>query len=154
MPVYIPLEIIAIEDDGFHLMTEVSLNGHAARVLLDTGASRTAFDKSRIGHFFLEEEPEFMDNEKPSTGLGSGDMQSMAVYIGEMAIGELKIRNYPAVVLDMGHVNNSYQSLGFKPIDGVLGSDILMKYGAVIDYGKARMRINLRRKSMKKYPKD
>jgi hypothetical protein len=153
MPVYIPLEIIAIEDDGFHLMTEVSLNGHTARLLLDTGASRTAFDKNRIGHFFREKEPEFVDNEKPSTGLGSSDMQSMAVYIGEMAIGALIIKNYPAVVIDMGHVNSSYQSLGFQPIDGVLGSDILMKYGALIDYGKARMRINLRRKSMKKVPK-
>jgi len=62
----------------------------------------------------------------------------------------LKIRKYPAVALDMSHVNQSYNELDLPPIDGVIGSDILMKYGAVINYGTGVLRINKRRKKLTK----
>jgi len=147
MPSIIPLELTAIEDDGFHIMVEVFVNGVSARMLVDTGASRSVFDQERISRFY-EGKPELAINEKKSTGLGTRDMVSQGLYLEELRIGELKIRSYPAVVLDMSHVNLSYNELDLPPIDGVLGSDILMKYGAVINYGKRAMRINLRRKKL------
>ena len=147
MPSFITLEITAIEEDGFHLMIPVMVNGVQARMLVDTGASRSVFDKDRIDRFF-HDSPELEENEQKSTGLGTRDMQSQALYLDELMIGELKVRRYPAVVLDMSHVNHSYEELGLEPIDGVIGSDILMKYGAVIDYGKGVMRINKRRKRL------
>jgi len=155
MPSIVPLEITAIEEDGFHIMVEVFVNGQPARMLVDTGASRSVFDQERISRFF-EENPELEVNEKKSTGLGTRDMESQGLYLEELRIGELKIRNYPAVVLDMSHVNLSYNELDLPPIDGVLGSDILMKYGAVINYGKGSMRINQRKKklTLKKLPDD
>jgi hypothetical protein len=152
MPSFIPLEIIAIEEDGFHLMIPVRVNGVEGRMLVDTGASRSVFDKGRIGRFF-EESPSLTENEQRSTGLGTRDMQSQALYLDELAIGELRIRKYPAVVLDMSHVNQSYAELDLPPIDGVIGSDILMRYGARIDYGNNTMRINKRRKSLSKKKK-
>ena len=110
------------------------------------------FDQERIGRFF-EEMPYMAENEQRSTGLGTRDMQSQALYLDTLVIGELTVKKYPAVVLDMSHVNISYSELGMEPIDGVLGSDILMKYGAVIDYGKGVMRINkLRKKLGRKKP--
>jgi len=154
MPSYIPIEITAIDEDGFHLMIAVEVNGMSARMLLDTGASRSVFDIERIKRFFADKRPDFETNEKLSTGLGTRDMQSQALYLDELKIGELLIRKYPAVVLDMGHVNLSYSELDLSPIDGVIGSDILMKYGAVINYGKMVMRINKRRVKMRSIPKD
>jgi clan AA aspartic protease (TIGR02281 family) len=147
MPSFVPLEVTAIEDDGFHLMVEVKINGVPARMLVDTGASRSVFDKERI-HRFFSDSPVLEENEQKSTGLGTRDMQSQALYLDNLQIGELVIRKYFAVVLDMSHVNLSYDELGMQAIDGVLGSDILMKYGASIDYGKRVMRINKRRKRL------
>jgi predicted aspartyl protease len=147
MPTFVPLEIQAIEEDGFHLMIHVEVNGISARMLVDTGASRSVFDQERIGRFF-EEMPDMAENQQKSTGLGTRDMQSQALYLDTFAIGELVIKKYPAVVLDMSHVNLSYAELGMEPIDGVLGSDILMKYGALIDYGKGILRINKRKKRL------
>ena len=144
MPSFVPIEVTSIEGDGFHLMIRVEINGVPARMLVDTGASRSVFDKDRIDNFFTER-PDFEENLQKSTGLGTRDMQSQAVYLSELKIGELVIRNYPAVVLDMSHVNLSYQEIGLTPIDGVLGSDIMMQYGARIDYRNSLMRINLRR---------
>ncbi len=154
MPSYIPIEITAIDEDGFHVMIAIEVNGWPARMLLDTGASRSVFDLERINRFFADKRPDFEPNEKLSTGLGTRDMQSQALYLKELKIGELVIRKYPAVVLDMSHVNLSYGELDLPPIDGVIGSDILMKYGAVINYGKMQMRINKRRVKMMSMPKD
>jgi predicted aspartyl protease len=145
MPSFVPIEIVSIEDDGFHLMVEVEVNGFSARMLVDTGASRSVFDSDRINNFFKDEMPSLEENLKKSTGLGTRDMQSQALYLKELKIGELLIRKYPAVVLDMSHVNLSYEELGLPPIDGVLGSDIMMSYGARINYRNKSMRINLKR---------
>ncbi len=145
MPTYLPIEIVPIEADGYHLMVHVKVDGQDARMLIDTGASRSVFDKGRIALLFSESMPEMEENLQKSTGLGTSDMPSEAFYLEEFRIGELLIRKYPAVVLDMSHVNGSYEMLGLPPIDGVLGSDILMKYGARIDYRARTLRINLRR---------
>ena len=114
-------------------------------MLIDTGASRSVFDKDRIALLFSDSMPELEENLQKSTGLGTNDMPSEAFYLDTLQIGDLEIRNYPAVVLDMSHVNSSYDMLGLPPIDGVLGSDILMKYGARIDYKSKTLRMNLRR---------
>ena len=151
MPSFIPIEITAIEDDGFHMMLKLHVNGVEARMLIDTGASRSAFDKERINRFFADM-PELTLNDQRSTGLGTRDMQSQVLFLDEILIGELSIKKYPAVVLDISHVNLSYEELGLEPIDGVLGSDILMKYGARIDYKEGVMRINKRKVKPKLYP--
>ncbi|MDT8394447.1 MAG: retropepsin-like aspartic protease [Bacteroidales bacterium] len=145
MPTYIPIETVPIEDDGYHLVVPMEVNGIAARMLVDTGASRSVFDGGRLKRFFPGGAPELEVNLQKSTGLGARDMTSQALFLDTISIGELIIRNYPAVVLEMNHVNLSYEELGLPPIDGVLGSDILMKYGARIDYKKKEMRINLRK---------
>jgi len=145
MPSYIPIEIVPIEGDGYHLVVHVVVNSYPARMLVDTGASRSVFDINRIGNFFPEEMPELEENIQKSTGLGTREMKSQALYLDELWIGDLLIRKYPAVVLEMSHVNASYEELGLPHIDGVLGSDILMKYGAKIDYKNELLRINLRR---------
>ena len=44
----IPINIISIEGDGFHLIAGGRINDKVARFVVDTGASRTVFDKDRI----------------------------------------------------------------------------------------------------------
>lgn len=148
MPTVLPIDVVAIEEDGFHLMLTAMVNGIPARLLIDTGASRSVFDASRLQRFF-DEAPDLAENEQKSTGLGTRNMESQALYLEELRIGELSIRKYPAVVLDMSHVNASYEDLGLAPIDGVLGSDIMMKYGAKVDYRTRSMKINKRRVSLR-----
>jgi len=128
----LPVEILFIEDDGFHLMVKVLINGKKGWMLIDTGASKTVFDTSRIKKFTSENE--FMLNEKLSTGLGTNSMQTHSACIKKIQFGELAIKNFDTILLDLSHVNESYRKLGLSEIDGVLGSDLMMKYDAVIDY--------------------
>lgn len=135
----IPLEIVNIEEDGIHLYLWATINGKLARLLVDTGASRTVFDLGRIAN--LVGNIELKEVEKLSTGLGTNTMKSHTVILETIRIGQWSEKDYEAVVIDMSHVNQSYEMLSLPVIDGVLGGDLLMKLKAVIDYRKGVMKI-------------
>ena len=134
----VSLKILKLEG-GFHLLISLRINGMPARMLVDTGASHTVFDKRQIGRFLTSEKLESHD--RLSTGLGTNDMKSHLLVIRKMILGGVEVRNYKAVVMDLSHVNTAYAEMKQKPIDGVLGSDLLKKYRAVIDYGKRHLHL-------------
>jgi predicted aspartyl protease len=137
---FIKLELLPIEEDGYHIFIEAAINGHAARLLIDTGASRTVFDAERIKSFLPEVDHNFEKIDKLSTGLGTNTMESHSVILGEFCLGETIFKDYLAVVLNMEHVNKSYLMLGERQIDGVLGGDLLNELKVVIDYRRKQVR--------------
>lgn len=138
----IPLELMNIEGDGYHLMIEAEVNGIAVRLLVDTGASKTVFDKTRLQSLMKEgAEEEYEDLEQLSTGLGTNSMQGQVAELDTLKIGDVNIEGYSVVVLDMDHVNQSYEMLGDRGIDGVLGSDLLKEYDAVIYFKKKVLKL-------------
>ena len=133
--------MLSIEGDGLHLSIKGKINGKSVHLLIDTGASRTVFDLNRVGNFSKSKTIE--DSDKLSTGLGTNSMKSRFTIFKKIQIGELILENYETVLLDLSHVNLSYGQVGLKPIDGVIGSDILMNHKAVIDYGKKVLKLVL-----------
>lgn len=128
----IPLQLIDLKGDGFHVSINVKINGHDVLLILDTGASRTVFDINRIGKYV--DNPAFQINEQLSTGLGTNSMESNIFQMDSFIIGEMQLQNYETVAIDMKHINQTYEILDMPPIDGVLGGDILMDFDAKIDY--------------------
>lgn len=140
MQTRIHLELLPIEDDGFHILMGGMINGKPARLLIDTGASRTVFDLERIRLFLPEDHPlEKID--KLSTGLGTNTMESQVVVLEKFRLGRITLENYKAVALNMEHINQSYRMLGYPLIDGVLGGDLLLQLSAVIDYKNMQIRL-------------
>ena len=135
----IPINIISIEGDGFHLIAEGCINGKTARFVVDTGASRTVFDKDKILNYINNHE--FSEKEGISAGIGGTDISSFIFDIEELSFGELKIMDYQAVAMDLSNVNDSYAMIKLPPIDGVLGGDLLVKYKAVISYRFKKIRL-------------
>jgi predicted aspartyl protease len=131
------LEVLSIEGDGYHLYINAKINGLKAHLLVDTGASKTVFDKSRIVNF--SHENKLVELDKLSTGLGTDSMRGHLIDINEIKLGNIKVKNYQGLALDLSHVNASYDKMGIKPIDGVLGSDILHQFNAIIDYKKQEL---------------
>lgn len=135
----IPINIINIEGDGFHLIAEGLINNKPARFVVDTGASRTVFDKDRILNYI--DNPEFNEKEGISAGIGGTDISSFIFNIEELSFGNLKINDYQAVAMDLSNVNNSYAMLKLPPVDGVIGGDLMKKHQAVINYKLKKMRL-------------
>lgn len=128
----IPFEIIHLNEQGFHLRMNASVNGKVISLILDSGASQTAFDISYVQEFHSELDVNLA--EQISSGLGTNTMESFECVFDVFVIGDLKLKNYKAALLDLSHVNHAYHKLNIEPIQGVLGNDVLMKHNALIDY--------------------
>jgi hypothetical protein len=130
----VPLQMIDLHEDGFHPLLDITLFSKPFKVVLDTGASRTAFDHQLL--LAANEDAPIIASERLSTGLGTNTMQSATAIINNIWIGELLIDEIEVAVLDLSTINIAYRELGHPEVLGVIGSDILMKYKAVIDFGK------------------
>lgn len=139
MPVQIPIITQPIEDTGLHLLINAQVNGKDATLLIDTGASQTVFDINRINRYSDKEQT---TSETLSTGLGTNTMESKQIMLEKLSIGEVELNDLEIILLDLSHVNGRYLNLNLKPIDGVLGGDILLKHKAVIDYGEMVLRLS------------
>jgi len=133
----IPLQIIDLHEDGYHPLVKVKVFGKKFTVVLDTGASKTAFDQTMLLQAY--EHAILTISDRLSTGLGTSNMKSSTMIINDMYIGKLLVDEFEVAVLDLSTINVAYGQLGHPEVLGVLGGDILMKYKAVINYGKGKM---------------
>jgi predicted aspartyl protease len=131
----LPIEIVELEAKTFHLFVNLLVGEEHCRMLLDTGASKTVLDSERILRFVGNEH--IQANESKSVGLGVEAMETRVTMLNSVKIGKLKVKKMEVAVLALAHVNETYQLLNILPVDGVLGSDFLMKYEATINLRKA-----------------
>jgi len=129
----VPLKIIDLHEDGVHPLIKISVFGKPFVLVLDTGASKTAFDQALL--LKANDKLAVTVSDRLSTGLGTNTMASSTVIINDLYIGALLIDEFEAAVLELSTINIAYGQLGHPEVLGVLGGDILMKYKAVIDYG-------------------
>lgn len=135
----IPLELINLHDDGFHLLVEVLVFGHSFKAVLDTGASKTVFDKEIIETHMKDSE--LLISDRLSTGLGTSTMESHSVNLPVLKIGKFKLKNFEAAVLDLSTIKEAYSSLNLPPLIGVIGGDILYQFKAKINYKKLYLKL-------------
>lgn len=134
MATRIKLDVFSLDKDGYHVRLKILLNGKEADFILDTGASRTVFDKNAVSEFLPE--VDLMKHDATTSGVGSNELESFSTIIKKLEIGSLLIRRYHCAILDLTHVNMAYQMVGRPKVHGVLGGDILRKYKAKINYEK------------------
>lgn len=144
MQYIIPLQIIDLHGDGFHPLIDISLFGRTYKLVLDTGASRTALDKTLLAE--ANGDDFILASDRLSTGLGTNTMVSFTATLSDMYLGDLKLDSFDVAALDLSTINIAYEQLNHPKVLGVLGGDILMKYKAVIDYGKQHILLKTRRK--------
>ena len=135
----LPIEVYNLDEEGFHLFISVKMGDITTRMLIDTGASRTVVDKVFLQQNFPDLKMEA--NENPATGAGTNTLQTEIATLSELHIGELQLSNYLVAVLDMKHVNQTYEAIGAPAIHGVIGSDVLVACKAVISLKKKRLRL-------------
>lgn len=135
----IPLNIIDLHGDGFHPVLDIVIFNKPFKVVLDTGASRTAFDRDLL--IQANQEADIIASERLSTGLGTNTMESATTVIENIWIGDMMIPEMEVAVLDLSAINVAYRELGHPEVLGVLGSDVLMKYNAVVDFGKKILKL-------------
>lgn len=133
----VPLILINLQDDGFHLLVEIVVFGEKLFAVLDTGASRSVFDKAlmekHIQELTLHEEMQAATIFSTST--------TLLGIIPKLKIGALTLKNYHSVGLDLQSVTDTYLQLGHPAVSAIIGGDILMEFDAKIDYKNKVLRL-------------
>lgn len=143
----IPIRLLDIEGEGFHVMIQGKINGMEANFLIDTGASRSVFDPTVITKFI--ENPSFEKKVGITAGVGGSDLESSTFIIPSLAIGDIEIKNYEAVALDLENIHETYQKLGLPAIDGIIGGDLFYKYKVTLNYRLRKIRFTVPRSKVK-----
>lgn len=122
-----------------HFEMKATINGVKGRFILDTGASNTLVSESSFEQFKLKVE----DSDVKVTGAGASNMDSQVSKKNSLAIGKWKAERAVIVLFNLTHVNKGLSSLDVEPIDGIIGTDILKKAKAIIDYEKKYLYLKL-----------
>ncbi|MBT8265405.1 MAG: retroviral-like aspartic protease family protein [Bacteroidia bacterium] len=122
-----------------HFEMKAKINGVRGRFILDTGASNTLVDASNFTMFHLEPEP----SDVKVTGAGASNMDSKVSKKNQIKIGQWTNKSTVIVLFNLTHVNEGLKSLNVEPVNGIIGTDILKKGKAIIDYEKKYLYLKL-----------
>lgn len=134
----LPIEIVELEEGNFHVMIKAQFSDSMpGKWVIDTGASRSVFDNSLEKYFkTIENDPR---DEVLSAGIGIGTLESRTGIIRNIQFGDLKIKKLRVALIDLSHINDLYAKYNSAKICGLIGSDFLNKYKAVIDYANKKL---------------
>lgn len=134
----IPIEILKIKDnlrDGILILCRVHINGKEFRTLIDTGSSTTVFNIKKSNEISTNE----IETNKQIISTVNGNIKSKYITINEMKIGDIIIKDYKIILIDLESINEHFRNNGKPLIDGIIGGDILLDYKSIIDYDKKEL---------------
>lgn len=122
-----------------HFEIKASINGIKGTFILDTGASGSCVGFEAIQRFKLS----VKDSEIKAVGAGASNMTTKISNSNELKIGKWKKKRVALILFNLTHVNDGLMNHNAKPVDGIIGADILKKGKAIIDYDKKYLYLKL-----------
>lgn len=122
-----------------HFEIKVTINGHKGLFILDTGASSSCLGFEAIETFKLDVE----DSEIKAAGAGAANMDTKMSIKNKVKIGKWRSNKTALILFNLTHVNEALTNHKSKPVDGIIGADILKKGKAIIDYDKKHLYLKL-----------
>lgn len=113
-----------------HLLVTAKINDIKGTFILDTGASNSCVGFDEIIKFELLAE----NSETKAAGAGATGMLTQLSKKNKLQMGRWKSETLNLVVFDMSHVNEALVSYKTKPVNGIIGADVLLEGKAIIDY--------------------
>lgn len=113
-----------------HFEVKAYINGVEGRFILDTGASSTCVDFSKVNYFNLFAR----ESDVKAAGAGATNMMTHVSENNKLTLGDWLESDADIVVFDLSHVNEALLNHKATEVDGIIGADILKEGKAVIDY--------------------
>ena len=122
-----------------HFEIKATINGVNGLFILDTGASNSCVGFEAVETFKLKAK----DSKVKAAGAGATDMLTQISKKNTLKIGKWKQQKMPLILFSLTHVNTALISHNAKPVDGIIGADVLKKAKAIIDYDKKYVYLKL-----------
>ena len=113
-----------------HLLIKATLNGVKGNFILDTGASNSCVGSDSIKAFELIAS----HSKNKASGAGATGIHTQIADQNILQIGTWKTVAISIVIFDLSHVNEALVQQKSKPIQGIIGADVLIKGKGIIDY--------------------
>ena len=134
----IPVELVKLEDNSFHLTVKANINGTIGDMIIDTGASVTVADQ----HLFPDTGEDDTEINLQS-GSVSGKIDDVRlIHIRHFSVGNYSIKNFRIAGINLDYVNDMYKKHLQRKIIGLLGCDFLAYYHACINYKERTLTIS------------
>lgn len=119
------------ESEGFNLYVDGSVNGKAARLMVDTGAFATLLHSPFVRRMNIP----LRQTKFRSVGVNLAQNRVRLATITRFSIGSMDMRTSNVGVINLGGLIQSGLLDGSPPVAGLLGSEMLQRYHAIIDFG-------------------
>ena len=118
-----------------HIQIKAVINEVKGIFIIDTGASNTCIDleNHKLFKIFPEESPE-----KASSATDEIS-KTMISKSNKIKIGKWMKNNISIVLFDMSFINKTLVEQGAERVNGIIGSDMLKKGKAIIDYSDNKL---------------
>ncbi len=113
-----------------HLLIKATINGVKGNFILDTGASNSCVGFESIELFHLTAGK----SKSKAAGAGATGMFTQEAKNNVLQLGSWKCKEFHLVVFDLSHVNEALTQHKAKPVQGIIGADVLLEGKAIIDY--------------------
>ena len=137
----VPIEIVTLEDNSYHVLVNVEIDGVSGAMIIDTGASVSVIDRSVIDDI----ESKKIDLPLQSRTINGSIEDIVIVKMADSRIGSEFVGPLRMAAIDLQSVNEMYRRQLNRSIVGLLGSDFLYKNSAIIDYHLKCLSWNARR---------
>ena len=122
-----------------HLVADCLINRLSAKVIIDTGASNSCIDSSSVETFKIK-----IENSHEHASSATEKIKNMHISKNNaIDIVGFSIENFKLFVFDMKHINDTLQENESIKIHGIIGNDILSKYGAIISFNEKKIYLKL-----------
>jgi aspartyl protease family protein len=102
-------------DERGHFQADFKLNGRKVHAMIDTGATYVALNKSTASRIGVKVTAQDMTY---SVTTANGKTAAAAIIIDEVAIGRIRVKNVPALVLEDGALDGMLMGMSFlKELD-------------------------------------
>ena len=116
-----------------HLLIKAKINGVSGNFILDTGASSSCVGFDTIEQFNLKAK----NSKTKASGAGATGMFTKIAIKNNLKLGNWQTKDLNLVIFDLSHVNEALTQHKAKPVQGIIGADILMLGKAIIDYANS-----------------
>ncbi len=127
---YTKIKLHLTKTNHFEIIARI--NGKKGMFILDTGASSSCVGFEGIETFKLIAS----ESDIKAAGAGATNMLTQISKHNKLKIGKWQKDKVALILFNLTHVNTALTNHDAKPVDGIIGADILKKGKAVIDYEK------------------
>jgi predicted aspartyl protease len=113
-----------------HLLIKATINGVKGHFILDTGASNTCVCIDNIELFHLNASY----SKTKAAGAGANGMSTQIAKKNTLKIGSWQDHDFNIVIFDLSHVNEALIQHKARPVQGIIGADVLLSGKGIIDY--------------------